>query len=168
MELPLSTRLRIARDVASAYMFMHAAGIVHRDLKSHNILLVENYQVRLCDFGLARYKSDLNKGSMQYSGTPAYMALELFQKKSYDERVDIFAFGTLLWELVCRQVPYDGLEPDMIRKKLLESASLPIPYNCPAEVAELITACRSNVPDKRPTFEEIYAVLEKVCNSKLD
>ena len=163
VDLPLAQRLRIARDIANAYSFMHASGVVHRDLKSHNILLMEGNQVKLCDFGLTRYKADLNKGSMQYSGTPAYMALELFQKKGYDETVDVFAFGTLLWELVSRQVPYEGLDPDLIKKKLLEGGALAIPYNCPAEVAALINSCRSNVPDKRPSFEQILEVLEKAA-----
>lgn len=55
---------------------------------------------------------------MQFSGTPSYMAPELFKKKSYDEKVDVFAFGTLLWELVCREVPYDGLDPSDIKDKV--------------------------------------------------
>lgn len=55
---------------------------------------------------------------MQFSGTPSYMAPELFMKKSYDDKVDVFAFGTLLWELVCREVPYDGLDPADIKEKV--------------------------------------------------
>jgi len=163
VDLPLNIRLKIARDIASAYTFMHASGIVHRDLKSLNILIMDNNQIRLCDFGLARYKADLNKGSLQFSGTPAYMALEIFQKKPYDEKVDVFAFGTLLWEIVSRKIPYDGLDADLIRKKL-EKEGLPIPYNCPAEVANLINLCRSNAPEKRPTFDKIYEILEKAAN----
>jgi serine/threonine protein kinase len=71
-------RLRIARDIASVFDFMHSIGIVHRDLKSHNILIDEHMHVKVIDFGLAKFKADLNKGSMQYSGTPTYMAPELF------------------------------------------------------------------------------------------
>lgn len=48
---------------------------------------------------------------MQFAGTAVYMAPELFQKRSYDETVDVFAFGTMLWELITREVPYDGLDP---------------------------------------------------------
>ena len=55
---------------------------------------------------------------MQYSGTPAYMAPELFLKRGYNESVDIFAFGSLLWELVSREVPYDGLDPMDIAAKV--------------------------------------------------
>lgn len=65
---------------------------------------------------------------MQFSGTPAYMAPELFQKRQYDESVDIFAYGTLLWELVSREVPYDGLDPADIRYKVEKEEPLKAPY----------------------------------------
>lgn len=104
-------RIRIARDVARVYFYMNSLGIVHRDLKSHNILVDENFNIKICDFGLARFKADIGKGTMQFSGTPAYMAPELFQKRQYDDKVDVFAFGTLLWEIFNREVPYDGLDP---------------------------------------------------------
>lgn len=48
---------------------------------------------------------------MQYAGTPTYMAPELFLKRSYDQSVDVFAFGSLLWEIINREVPWDGLDP---------------------------------------------------------
>lgn len=76
--ISLEIRLRIAKDIAVAYHYMSSLGIVHRDVKSHNVLIDDNYQIKVCDFGLARFKADLNKGSMQFSGTPAYMAPELF------------------------------------------------------------------------------------------
>jgi serine/threonine protein kinase len=76
--MSLELRLRIARDIAVTFDFMHAIGIVHRDLKSHNILIDDHMNIKVCDFGLAKFKADLNKGSMQYSGTPTYMAPELF------------------------------------------------------------------------------------------
>jgi len=57
---------------------MHSLGIVHRDIKSHNILIDHNGDVKICDFGLARFKADIGKGSMQFAGTPNFMAPELF------------------------------------------------------------------------------------------
>ena len=51
---------------------------------------------------------------MQYAGTPTYMAPELFLKRKYDLSVDVFAFGSLLWEIINREVPYDGLDPSDI------------------------------------------------------
>lgn len=66
-------------------------------------------KVKLCDFGLAKKLSDLNRGLSQFSGTPAYMAPEVFQKRGYDHKVDVFAFGSILWEIYAREVPFDGL-----------------------------------------------------------
>lgn len=56
--------MRIARDVARTFLYMHSLGIVHRDIKSHNILVDDSFNIKICDFGLARFKADLGKGSM--------------------------------------------------------------------------------------------------------
>lgn len=77
-DFDVKIRLWIAWDVARTFEFLHESGIVHRDLKSYNILLDESYNVKVCDFGLARFKADLNTGTMQFAGTPTYMAPELF------------------------------------------------------------------------------------------
>lgn len=78
IQLNAEEKLKIARDVARTFQYMHSLGIVHRDLKSHNILVDEHLNIKICDFGLARFKADLGKGTMQFSGTPVYMAPELF------------------------------------------------------------------------------------------
>ena len=75
---------------------------------------------------------------MQFSGTPAYMAPELFQKRQYDDKVDVFAFGTLLWELASREVPYDGLDAADIRAKVEKDEPLKVPYGTDPRVAQLI------------------------------
>ena len=61
---------------------------------------------------------------MQFSGTPVYMAQQLFQKKSYDEKVDIFALGTLLFEIYSGEIPYNKLDPADIKAKLLKDSNL--------------------------------------------
>lgn len=61
---------------------------------------------------------------MQFSGTPVYMAQELFQKKPYDEKVDIFALGTLLFEIYSGEIPYNKMDPADIKDKLLKDSNL--------------------------------------------
>lgn len=99
---------------------------------------------------------------MQFSGTPAYMAPELFQKRQYDGGVDVFAFGTLLWELASREVPYDGLDPADIRAKVEKDEPLKVPYGTDPRIAQLINECRSANMQERPTFERIVEVLSIV------
>ena len=134
----MEQRLKIAHDVAGIFAFLHKSDVVHRDLKSYNILLDDSFNIKLCDFGLCKFKADLNRGTMQFSGTPSYMAPELFQKKSYDEKVDVFAFGTLLWELVCREVPYDGLDPVDIKEKVMSEEVLKVPFGTNKKISTLI------------------------------
>ena len=102
VEIPIEQRLRWSLDIAQLFSFLHKSGVVHRDLKSYNILVDENLNIKLGDFGLCKFKADLNRGTMQFSGTPTYMAPELFQKKSYDDKVDVFTFEILPKKLEAR------------------------------------------------------------------
>ena len=96
-ELSADQRRSVIKQVVGVLHYLHSHNIVHRDIKSHNFLVDKQLNVKLCDFGLARSKDDLNKGTMQFSGTPIYMAQELFLKKSYSSAIDVFALGTLIY-----------------------------------------------------------------------
>lgn len=101
---------------------------------------------------------------MQFAGTPTYMAPELFQKRQYDHSVDIFAFGCLLWEIINRKVPYDGLDPSDIAQKVIKGEKLEDHQLVQVDMrlADLVQACRSVEPDQRPSFKEITALLTQV------
>lgn len=159
-DIPMDRKLNIINQICSVFLFYHNSGVVHRDLKSMNVLLGEGQTIKICDFGLARFKSDLNRGSMQFSGTPAYMAPELFKKLSYDGKVDVFAFGTLVWEILAKQVPYDAFEPGDIRDKVVRGdLRLENPVGVPRKLVNLIEMCRKGNSVERPSFEEISQYL---------
>ena len=88
------------------------------------------------------------------------MAPELFQKRQYDEKVDVFAFGTLLYECVAREVPYDGLEGADISAKVIKGDQLRIPFGVDARLGQLINDCRHVQSDKRPSFDTIVTRLD--------
>jgi len=96
---------------------------------------------------------------MQFSGTPSYMAPEIFQKRAYDEKIDVFAFGTLLWELFSRKVPYEGLEPSDIMQKVVKEDSLST-FGVPKKISQLVADCRTLDPKKRPGFDYIVDALK--------
>jgi len=124
VQLSENDKRKIVQQVVSSIAYLHEHDVVHRDIKSHNFLVDENLTVKLCDFGLARNKEALNQGSMQFSGTPIYMAQELFLKKSYDQSVDIFALGTLLYEIYTGEIPYYGLDATDIKEKNIKRPNL--------------------------------------------
>lgn len=98
---------------------------------------------------------------MQFSGTPTYMAPEIFQKRAYDEKIDVFAYGTLLWEIFTRKVPFEGLEPADIMQKVLRDDPLSM-MGVPKKLVELINDCRMVDPKKRPSMEKISAILDSI------
>jgi sterile alpha motif and leucine zipper-containing kinase AZK len=150
--------MKIIKQLIKALAYIHINGIVHRDIKSHNVLVDEYFNVKICDFGLAKFKSELNYGSGQFAGTPAYMAPELFQKKAYDEKIDIFSFGTLVWEILVRKVPYEGLEVSEIKLRITNDEQIFVPKTVNSELANIIHSCRTFDPLKRPSFQELLTL----------
>ena len=95
---------------------------------------------------------------MQFSGTPSYLAPEVFQKKAYDHKIDVYAFGTLLWELFAREIPFEGLEPTDVMQKVTKNEGLNL-KNIPKDIAKLINDCRNMDTTKRPEFATILQQL---------
>ena len=85
---------------------------------------------------------------MQYAGTPTYMAPELFLKRVYDQSVDVFAYGCLLWEIICREVPNDGLDSEDIAKMVIRGEKLKehVIASVDIRLADLVESCRSVEP----------------------
>lgn len=156
-----ATQLSIAAfDVARGMAYLHAVGIIHRDLKSLNILLDDNGHAKVCDFGLSRFQSTEDKVYTQNIGTPHWMAPEILGGASnYNEKIDVYAYGIVLWEMLCKKVPYTGLEPQqVIGQVLLNNIRPAIPKTAPEGVANLIRMCWDRDPANRPSFQEILKI----------
>eukprot|EP01017_Pseudomicrothorax_dubius_P002400 TRINITY_DN10054_c0_g6_i1.p1 TRINITY_DN10054_c0_g6~~TRINITY_DN10054_c0_g6_i1.p1 ORF type:complete len:217 (+),score=58.28 TRINITY_DN10054_c0_g6_i1:545-1195(+) len=160
-EVKTSARLVFAKEVAIVINYLHQSRVIHRDIKSHNVLLGEGNKSKLCDFGLARHVTDINQSTMVFAGTPTYMAPELFLKKGYDEKIDVFSYGTLLWEILEREIPHDGLEVRDIMHKVCNEERLEFNSNPPKKLQNLVHSCRLVDPRKRPTMKEVLDVLSE-------
>jgi tetratricopeptide (TPR) repeat protein len=102
--LPLDEALRVADDVASGLAHAHAHGVLHRDLKPANAFLCEDGRVKILDFGLAYL---IGSGEGSSGGTPAFMAPEQARGEPVDERADVYALGTMLFQLLTGKLPYE-------------------------------------------------------------
>jgi eukaryotic-like serine/threonine-protein kinase len=110
---PLDTAkaLDIARQVCAALIYMHSQRVVHRDLKPENILITEDSQAKIMDFGIALDESARRltwAGLSSTIGTPDYMAPEQVSGRRGDVRTDIYALGTMLYEMLTGSLPFEG------------------------------------------------------------
>jgi NIMA (never in mitosis gene a)-related kinase len=139
--------------------FIHANDVIHRDLKGKNILLSKHGVVKIGDFGLARYTQ--RDVSMTHTGTPYYMAPELLMAARYDEKVDVFGFAMVMWEVVARARLYDGMNRWEVPPRVAKGELRPtINPQWPAAVTALLCDCWSQDPDERPSFTEILRRLD--------
>jgi len=153
--LSLEFKNKITKQLICTMAYIHSRGYVHRDLKTQNILLDKNLDMKLCDFGLTKLKYELNSGSGQFAGTPCYMAPELFDRKFYDDKIDVFAFGTVLWEIYTQKIPYANCDAMEIKQKVTKGEELYCSSIVPKQIANLIQKCRCVKASDRPSFEEI-------------
>ncbi|KAK8892377.1 hypothetical protein M9Y10_029603 [Tritrichomonas musculus] len=147
-----------AFDIARGMQYLHAHHIVHRDLKSLNVLMDKDMRVRICDFAFSRHAT--NEQTMTSNiGTPHWMAPEiLFSNQNYTSKVDVYAFGVLLWELVTSQIPYNGVPGRSIMYEVRDldiRPALPSSEFINPSFRDLITQCWDRNPDIRPSFDEI-------------
>ncbi|GAB2293013.1 hypothetical protein Dimus_027236 [Dionaea muscipula] len=137
-------RLRMALDVAKGINYLHCLNpaIVHWDLKSPNLLVDKNWTVKVCDFGLSRFKLNTFVSSKSVAGTPEWMAPEFLRGEPSNEKSDVYSFGVILWELITMQQPWSGLSPaQVVGAVAFQSRRLDIPPNAPPALASLMEAC---------------------------
>ena len=124
--LPMTTVIATATAIARALAAAHDAGIVHRDLKPENVIRTPGGDVKVLDFGLARFRSGDSDGPALTGdgtilGTPAYMSPEQLRGSAVDQRSDLFALGIVLYELVSGVHPFAGSDPTSTIARILES-----------------------------------------------
>lgn len=168
ISLSMVTRMRMALDVAHGMNWLHCSNppIIHRDLKTKNLLVGEDNQIKICDFGLsqlkqAEFERDPTNGA---KGTPIWMAPEVLSNYPFDEKCDVYSYGLILWCLVTRQEPYSEFEDFAIfRNAIVTKGHRPtIPADCLPRLRNLITRCWSGTPNSRPTFLQIIGELETI------
>ncbi|XP_013607902.1 PREDICTED: serine/threonine-protein kinase CTR1 [Brassica oleracea var. oleracea] len=161
-------RIRMALDVAKGLNYLHCLNppVVHWDLKSPNLLVDKNWTVKVCDFGLSRFKANTFIPSKSVAGTPEWMAPEFLRGEPTNEKSDVYSFGVVLWELITLQQPWNGLSPaQVVGAVAFQNRRLIIPPNTSPVLVSLMEACWADEPAQRPAFGGIVDTLKKLLKS---
>ena len=151
----------IALDVARGLKYLHDNSIVHRDIKSANLLCDAAGVVKVADFGVAR-EVRAGEEMTAETGTYRWMAPEVIAHKPYDWRADVYSFGVLIWELFTGEVPYKDMTPMNAAVGVVQRGLRPvIPYNCPPYLNELLRGCWKTDVKARPTMDSVVALFEE-------
>ncbi|XP_069956487.1 mitogen-activated protein kinase kinase kinase 11-like isoform X3 [Cherax quadricarinatus] len=164
-----------AIQIARGMNYLHNQApvrIIHRDLKSSNVLLSESIDknelqfktLKITDFGLAREVSKTTR--MSAAGTYAWMAPEVIKTSTFSKASDVWSYGVVLWELLTGESPYKGIDTLAIAYGVaMNKLWLHIPSTVPTNWRKLMEGCWELDPHARPVFEEILSKLDEISRS---
>lgn len=171
-------KLKIALHVAHALTYMHSLepAIIHRDLKSKNVLLSERLEAKLTDFGTSRER--VNESMTGGVGTCLWMAPEVMVGDKYDDKADMFSFGVVLSEIDTHSSPYSHARdpndatrpmPEPAILQMVATGKLHVKFSEPAThpIVELGTACVAVDPNARPSASEALYRLHQILTEEV-
>jgi eukaryotic-like serine/threonine-protein kinase len=163
--LGVRTTIRIARQICAGLQEAHAQGIVHRDLKPENVMLDQEGQVKVMDFGIAR-SIERETATTGLIGTPPYMAPEQVEGKAVDPRTDIYSLGLVIYEMLTGSAAFEGDTPMSVALKQVRERPTPprkLDPGLPKGIETVVLKCLEKDPDNRfQSVGELESALEDV------
>lgn len=157
-----TNRQKILVGIARGMMYLHDHNIIHRDLKPENVLINDDLEPQIADFGFSKFESSSFSQTLNMQfGTTAYMAPESIENSTYNKKTDVFSFGILMYQIVTGLTPYpclkNGTNEFRFKRQVLENNLRPeFKHPIKESIRKLIESCWSKDPELRPSFEEIF------------
>ncbi|XP_046883869.1 mitogen-activated protein kinase kinase kinase 20-like [Hypomesus transpacificus] len=165
-EMDMEQIMTWAMHIAKGIHYLHAEApvkVIHRDLKSRNVVVTADKVLKICDFGASKFLTHTTH--MTVVGTFPWMAPEVIQSLPVSETCDTYSYGVVLWEMLTREVPFKGFEGLQVAWLVVEKQErLTIPSSCPASFADLMKKCWQAEPKERPMFKQVLGTLETMSN----
>ena len=152
---PESQILDYITQICLALQHIHKKKIFHRDLKSNNVFLMKSGIVKVGDFGISKIVKTTQEKARTTVGTPYYLAPEIINTQPYDSKVDIWALGVLLYELMTFKMPFVAQSLPLLSIKINRGVYAPPPNIYSSELKDLLKRCLTKEPEKRPNIDEI-------------
>ncbi|MCA8970311.1 MAG: serine/threonine protein kinase [Planctomycetes bacterium] len=148
----------IARRIAEALAYSHDHGVIHRDVKPHNVLITTDGRVQICDFGLAKDDSSAAVSKSSGGGTPYYMSPEQIRTpESIDKRTDVFSLGTVLYEMLVGTRPFEGKTTEQVIVQVTSLDVKGVRSECADVPRDLETIClKALEKDRDQRYEDAH------------
>uniref|UniRef100_A0A0N5AQD9 Protein kinase domain-containing protein n=1 Tax=Syphacia muris TaxID=451379 RepID=A0A0N5AQD9_9BILA len=163
-EIEFDQVLTWAIQIAQGVSYLHYEApetIIHRDLKSKNVVLTSELVCKLCDFGTSKNLTH-SCTAPSWGGTAAWMSPEIInQKEGITTATDVWSYGVVLWEMIAREIPYKGLTEFSIYSMIAQQGvTLVIPEECPLALSELMKNCWKVNPKDRYDMKQVLSALD--------
>eukprot|EP00002_Diphylleia_rotans_P015891 TRINITY_DN3078_c0_g1_i8.p1 TRINITY_DN3078_c0_g1~~TRINITY_DN3078_c0_g1_i8.p1 ORF type:complete len:422 (-),score=67.44 TRINITY_DN3078_c0_g1_i8:679-1944(-) len=140
-------------QIALGLRCLHHLNIIHRDIKSSNILISENRLVKICDLGVARLVDSGFAKTM--IGTPYFQSPEIWEHSPYTCKTDVWSLGCVVYEMAALRYPYNAKDYNELGKVVLHGSHLPIPDRYSKDLSQVIERLIDSSPDKRPSIDQL-------------
>uniref|UniRef100_K3WK92 Protein kinase domain-containing protein n=1 Tax=Globisporangium ultimum (strain ATCC 200006 / CBS 805.95 / DAOM BR144) TaxID=431595 RepID=K3WK92_GLOUD len=163
--IPWKFKVRMMLDAARGIQYLHSKRIIHRDIKSHNFLVDDDWRVKVADFGISKVLD--NDTAFTQCGTTGWVAPEVLldEDLGYTFKADNWSFAIVMWEMIAdgNQNPFIGMAPIKFYNQTIHSGIRPpIPEGVEPDYVSLISECWSANADDRPSFDHIVSCLERI------
>ncbi|OAF67162.1 putative serine/threonine-protein kinase A [Intoshia linei] len=145
-------------QICFALRYIHSLKILHRDMKCHNIFLTSKNVIKVGDFGIAKLLQNYNDQAQTAIGTPFYLSPEICERKSYNQKSDIWSLGCVLYEMLSLRHAFEGKNLDFLILKIMRGEYKPIPRKYSHVPHQLLTKMLSIDPKMRPRADEILKI----------
>lgn len=165
VELPWERRLSFAIGIASGMAYLHSKNILHTEVKPSNFLVGHDWQIKVADLGFSRIKSQHQ--TMTHSELVAWTAPEVFDGEVYTKHSEVYSFAIILWEMVTRQVAWEGMHALRIANLVSQGqrpsvSGIVSNHMIAKELLRIMIQCWAPRREERPTFEQIVEMLQNL------
>jgi len=162
IDIEAEHRRRFSLDCCCGMDYLHSKNLIHRDLKSKNLLVSKNWEVKVGDFGLSKFLEERQTNhTLTACGTPVFAAPEVLLQEKYSFKADVYSFGIVLYEIWVSTTPFKNMSPYRLVIEVSKKGRRPIiPENkVTNEIAALMRQCWHESPELRPSFSELVTAL---------
>ncbi len=165
--LSIEEQKNLGLDIAKGLLYLHTRDVLHRDIKTANILIDEHGRAKLTDFGLSKTADHKVKTILERSDAIQWMAPETFSMKGiYSAASDIYSYGMVLWSICTGKKPFEDFPQEEIIARIIQGKGETIGNNIPLEFQSIIKGCWSPAEGDRPTLLEITETLKNIKTQK--